>query len=82
MILCNGITGKCYRDGVEISTEEYIRIRELMRGKPVAPEGYAYRFNNEMWELYELPPAGDVAEELPETEAKAQAYDILMGVSG
>jgi hypothetical protein len=78
----NSITGKCYRDGSEISTEEYARIRELMRNKPAAPDGYAYRFENETWVLHEIPPSGDAVEELTETEEKARAYDILAGVSG
>lgn len=82
MISRNSITGKCYRDGAEISAEEYARIRELMRNKPTAPEGYAYRFENDTWVLYELPPAEDAVEELTETEEKARAYDILAGVSG
>lgn len=80
MITRNKMTGKCYRDGVEITSAEYERIRELMRNKPIAPMGYGYRFEGEAWVLYELPAAEEQEEELSETEQKAMAYDIITGV--
>ena len=52
-----------------------------MQHKPASPEGYSYRFEGESWVLYELPPAEDTYYELSEIEMKAQAYDVITGVS-
>ena len=62
----------------EISKEEYDRIKAIIDNRPTAPDGFAYRLTAQLeWELYELP----TEPELTETEEKAQAYDILMGVA-
>lgn len=67
--------GKYYRDGVEITVEEYNAILSLMKQKPTAPDGYAYRFTDDNeWELYELP----IAEETDEI-SEAEALEILLG---
>lgn len=46
----------------EITESEYNRILEIIRNKPNAPDGFAYRLTNELeWELYE-----EVSEEVEE----------------
>ena len=63
-----------YRDGTSITQEEYEHIQEMIRNRPTAPEGYAYRLTNDLeWELYELPE-----EEEPELTAD-EALDIILG---
>ena len=79
MFVKNYTTGKCYSYGKEISAEEYAEIMNRLKNPPDAPDGYYYTLNEELeWELHEVPV---VEEELTETEQKAKAYDILMGVS-
>jgi hypothetical protein len=68
----------------EEATEEYIRLTEVMKSKPIAESGFDYRLKEDLtWELYELPITEDTPTEEEATEAdyKAQAYDILMGVN-
>lgn len=68
-----------------ITEAEYNELTEIIRNKPIAPEGYDYHLTDSLkWELYELPTeTTEPVEggELTETEQKAQAYDIIMGVS-
>ena len=56
----------------EESTEEYIRLTEVMKSKPIAESGFDYRLKEDLtWELFELP----VSEETPEaTEATEADY--------
>lgn len=73
-------TNVYYRNGKEITESEYNEILEIIKNKPIAPDGYAYKLTDSLeWELYELPI--EEPEELTETEEKARAYDILMGVA-
>lgn len=66
--------------GVGITETEYNRILDVISNRPTAPDGYCYKLTNSLeWELCELPQI-EPAEELTETEEKAAAYDILMGV--
>ena len=66
--------------GIEITEAEYNRIKAIIDSRPHAPDGFAYRLTESLeWELYELPKLE--AEDMTETEQKAIAYDILMGVS-
>lgn len=66
--------------GIEITEAEYNRIKAIIDSRPTAPDGFAFRLTESLeWELHELPKVE--AEELTETEQKAIAYDILMGVS-
>lgn len=66
--------------GIEITEAEYNHIKTIVDGRPTAPEGFGYRLTAGLeWELYELPPAE--SDEMTETEEKALAYDILMGVA-
>lgn len=59
--------------GEEITAEEYSTIMEVIKSKPTAPDGYAYRLKADLtWELYELPV---VEEELTAEEALA----IILG---
>ena len=64
-----------------ISESEYNAITETIRNMPTAPDGYQYHLTTGLeWELSEIPTI-DETETLSETEQKAFAYDILMGVS-
>ena len=67
--------------GAEITETEYNEIRDIIRSKPAAPDGYSYRLTESLeWELYELPEMPEEEEDpLDETAAKAAAYDILIG---
>lgn len=76
MLIKNYTTGKCYFYDTEIMPEKYEEIKTMLAERPEAPEGYEYFLNPELeWELTEIPPETPVNE----TEAKAQAYDILTG---
>lgn len=67
-------SGGYYRDGVRITEKEYEHIQEMIRSRPTAPEGYAYRLTADLeWEIYELP-----AEEEPDLTAD-EALDIILG---
>lgn len=80
MLSKSNMTGKHYWNGAEITEAEYNRIKAIIDNRPTAPDGYGYKLTDSLeWELYELPTGGP--EELTETEEKARAYDILMGVS-
>ena len=66
---------KCTWYGEEITETEYNVILSMLRSRPEAPEGYAYRLTKDLvWEQYELPPE-DADPELTE----AEALDILLG---
>ena len=46
---------KYFKDGVEIIEAEYQEIMNIIRNKPIAPEGFDYRLTNELtWELFEI----------------------------
>lgn len=53
-------------------TDEYNRLTEVMKSKPIAESGFDYRLKEDLtWELFELP----VCEETPtETEATEADY--------
>ena len=78
----NGIilgVGIAEHSGGEITETQYNEILFMLRNRPTAPDGFAYRLTKELaWELYELPA---IEPELTETEEKALAYDILTGVT-
>ena len=79
-IVVNGyISGLSDLAGEAITQEEYNDILAAMREKPEPRLGFAYKLNDKslIWDMYELPPTPDV----PTVEDKAEAYDILMGVS-
>jgi len=61
---------------IEISEGEYMAIAEAAQNKPKAPAGFLPKLKDDLdWEIVKEP-------ESPETtEDKAEAYDILMGVS-
>lgn len=43
--------------GVEITSEEYNNLLEVLRNKPTPESGFDYRLNTDLtWELYELLP--------------------------
>lgn len=66
-------------NGVEIIKEEYENILQIISQCPAPNSGHGRRLTeNLQWEEYEL-VANEM--ELTETEQKAQAYDILMGVT-
>lgn len=55
-----------------ISRTEYERVKAVVAQKPVPPEGYGYRLTNACtWELYELPPVGELTAE--------EALSIIIG---
>lgn len=81
MLSKSNITGTFYWHGAEITAAEYNHIKTIIDSRPTAPDGFAYRLTENLeWELYEV-PVEEPVEELTETEQKALAYDILMGVS-
>lgn len=77
--------GKFYRGNAEITEEKYNEIMAILKNRPSAPVGYSYRLTEDLqWELYELPKEEtdeSVESDISETEEKARAYDIIMGVS-
>lgn len=65
--------------GIEITKEEYENIKQVISEPPAAKIGYGYKLTeNLQYEEYEMVANEN---ELTETEQKAQAYDILTGVS-
>lgn len=51
-------------------TDEYIRLTEVMKSKPIAESGFDYRLKEDLsWELFELP----ISEETPETDEATEA---------
>ena len=77
--------GNFYRDNTEIPEEKYNEIMTILKNRPTAPVGYSYRLTEDLqWELYELPKEETdepIESDMTEIEEKAQAYDIIMGVS-
>lgn len=68
---------KCTWYGEEISAEQYNEILAMLRNRPNAPEGFAYRLTKELeWELYELPPVED------EEEVTAEDYEAALAEMG
>lgn len=73
----------------EISEAEYNSILDIIRTKPVAPEGYDYRLKADLtWELYELPQIEETetaytAEQLEQmTSTELREICSEMGISG
>ena len=57
---------KCTWYGNEITEAKYDEILAMLRNRPTAPDGYAYRLTESLeWELYEL-PIEDTTDEIPE----------------
>lgn len=70
--------GKYYYNGEEITETQYNEIISMLRNRPTAPDGFAYRLTKELeWELYEL-PAEDTDPELTDEEA----LGIILGGAG
>lgn len=70
--------------GTEITETEYMELQALLREKPVAEVGFDYRLKTDRtWEKVEriMQDVNDVEILISETEQKAMAYDILMGVT-
>ena len=62
-----------------IEESEYNEIMSIIHNKPAPRDGYDYILKTDLtWEEYELPP---VPEYEPSVEDKAEAYDIITGVS-
>lgn len=65
---------KCTWYGEEITETQYNEILSMLRNRPTAPDGFAYRLTAELeWELYEAP-----VEEEPELTAD-EALEIILG---
>ena len=63
----------------EVTKAEYDEIKSVVDEKPPAREGYDYKLKTDLtWEEYKLP---DNPEPEYTVEDKAEAYDILTGVS-
>lgn len=78
MLVKNDTTKKHYWRSKEINEVEYNRIREIIRNKPTAPDGYGYKLTDSTeWELYELPTADD-DEEVTSEEALAELMEVLV----
>lgn len=77
MLSKNLISGKCYRDGAEITEEKYTEILNMIRNKPTAPDGYEYCLSHDLkWELMELPVTPEDADpDITDEEALA----IILG---
>lgn len=70
--------GKFYRDGKQITEEEYTDILNMIHNKPTAPDGYGYRLTDDLkWELYELSP-----EDHEDEEATAEDYQAALAELG
>lgn len=66
---------KCTWYGEEITEAQYNEILSMLRSRPEAPEGYAYRLTKDLvWEQYELPP-----EESDPELTEAEMLEILLG---
>lgn len=64
--------------GTELSKSEYDGIAEIVGNKPPRTETTDYRLKSDLtWESYQIEPSPDE----PTVEDKAEAYDILMGVT-
>lgn len=64
--------------GVEVSESEYSQILAVIATKPSRTDTTDYRLKSDLtWEQYQIEPEPDE----PTIEDKAEAYDILMGVS-
>ena len=69
---------KYYCNGVEITEREYNEIQSLIKNRPTAPDGYAYRLTDALeWELYELP-----TEDTTEESATEEDYLTALGRLG
>lgn len=75
-MLSKSITNnKFYWHGEEITEAEYNNILEIIKNKPIAPEGYDYRLTVDLqWELYELSP---VEEETNDTATEEDYQNAL-----
>ena len=64
-----------------ITEAQYNAILEVIHNKPQPTNTTDYRLKTDLtWEEYERPPMPEPQDE-PAVEDKAEAYDILMGVS-
>ncbi len=68
--------------GTPITGEEYGGLLEIIRSGPTPEDGYTCKLRADTleWEQVEVEPTPPAPEE-PTAEDKAEAYDILMGVS-
>lgn len=77
MILLKKNNGTYFKNGSLITEAEYNDILEIIRNKPIAPDGFVYRLTAELeWELYEMP-----VEEVEE-EAAAEDYQTSLAEMG
>lgn len=58
--------------GVEITSDEYVQIMEIIKNRPAPHDGYDYRLmENLTWEQYETPVIDEDEEEISDAEALA-----------
>lgn len=68
---------KCYYNGNEITEEKYNEILEIIKNKPIPPEGYDYRLNDALaWEAYEVVNE-EVTEEVDPETALNELLEVL-----
>lgn len=70
--------GQGGEQGEEITEAEYNHILSIIKSRPNAPEGFAYRLTEELeWELYELPviEEAEALQKQWEEEANAEVIE-------
>lgn len=69
MLSKSNITNQFFWKGSEITESEYNIIFEIIKNKPLPPDGYDYRLTDELeWELYELPIVEESDDEATEED--------------
>lgn len=69
---------KYYFKGVEITEKKYHEIFDIIKNKPIPPEGYDYKLSDALeWEAYEV-----VNEEVTEEVDPETALNELLEVIG
>ena len=78
-MLSKSITNnKFYWHDEEITEAEYNNILEIIKDKPVAPDGYDYRLTTDLqWELYELPTVEEETDDIATVEDYQNALTEL-----
>lgn len=89
--MLNRLNGMCYRNGMQISEDEYTEACQVVRCKAalarsvyseeISMDDVPTEWKGDVQKLIDARAEAEQMQELPETEQKAAAYDILMGVS-
>lgn len=77
MIITKNNNGTYFRGNEEITELEYNNILELIKNRPIAPQGFEYYLTEDLeWKLYEIPI------EETETQATEQDYQNALAEMG